>query len=73
MDRRTDRERDRDRQTCTNVNHQTSLFDNLRRERERLLEFSKAFDKVPHRRLAAKLHHYGVNMADRVDGEFLPP
>ena len=25
-----------------------------------LLDFSKAFDKVPHRRLAAKLHHYGV-------------
>ena len=25
-----------------------------------LLDFSKAFDKVPHRRLAANLHHYGV-------------
>jgi hypothetical protein len=25
-----------------------------------LLDFSKAFDKVPHERLAAKLHHYGV-------------
>ena len=25
-----------------------------------LLDFSKAFDKVPHKRLAAKLHHYGV-------------
>ena len=25
-----------------------------------LLDFSKAFDKVPHRRLATKLHHYGV-------------
>ena len=24
------------------------------------LDFSKAFNKVPHRRLAAKLHHYGV-------------
>jgi hypothetical protein len=25
-----------------------------------LLDFSKAFDKVPHRRLSTKLHHYGV-------------
>ena len=25
-----------------------------------LLDFSKVFDKVPHRRLADKLHHYGV-------------
>ena len=25
-----------------------------------LLDFSKAFDKVPHERLAVKLHHYGV-------------
>jgi hypothetical protein len=25
-----------------------------------LLDFSKAFDKAPHERLAAKLHHYGV-------------
>jgi hypothetical protein len=25
-----------------------------------LLDFSKAFDKVSHERLAAKLHHYGV-------------
>ena len=25
-----------------------------------LLDFSKAFDVVPHERLAAKLHHYGV-------------
>jgi hypothetical protein len=25
-----------------------------------LLDFSNAFDKVPHERLAAKLHHYGV-------------
>ena len=25
-----------------------------------LLDFSKAFDKVPHQRFAAKLHHYGI-------------
>ena len=25
-----------------------------------LLDFSKAFDKVSHERLAAKLHHYGI-------------
>ena len=53
-----------------------------------LLDFSKAFDKVPHHRLAVKLHHYGVRgktlewirsfLADRtqqvvVDGETSKP
>ena len=25
-----------------------------------ILDMSKAFDKVPHERLALKLHHYGI-------------
>ena len=25
-----------------------------------LLDFSKAFDNVPHQRIASKLHHYGI-------------
>ena len=53
-----------------------------------LLDFSKAFDKVPHKRLATKLHHYGIRdqnlswiksfLADRnqqvvLDGKSLSP
>ena len=25
-----------------------------------ILDFSKAFDRVPHRRLLMKIHHYGI-------------
>ena len=36
---------------CLNRTSQTDIL---------MLDFSKAFDKVPHQRLAAKLHHYGI-------------
>jgi len=42
------------------VNDIASSLDNSQQIDAILLDFSKAFDKVPHRRLALKLRHYGV-------------
>lgn len=36
------------------------IFDNTGQTDIILLDFSKAFDKVPHRRLMHKLHHYRI-------------
>ena len=44
-----------------NVNKQTDVL---------LLDFAKAFDKVPHERLCKKLSHYGVG-GPRWIGNFL--
>ena len=42
------------------INELANGLDNSQQIDGILLDFSKAFDKVTHRRLADKLHHYGV-------------
>ena len=55
----------RKRQSCesqliTTVHELASWLDKSQQINANLLDFSKAFDKVAHRRLANKLHHYGI-------------
>ena len=47
-------------QLILTINDLAKALDNSQQIDGILLDFSKVFDKVPHRRLAAKLHHYGV-------------
>ena len=47
-------------QLILTINDLAKGLDNSQQIDGILLDFSKAFDKVPHRRLAAKLQHYGV-------------
>ena len=47
-------------QLILTINDLAKGLDNSQQIDGILLDFSKAFDKVPHRRLAAKLHHYSV-------------
>ena len=47
-------------QLITTVHDLTSGLDKRQQIDAILLDFSKAFDKVAHRRLATKLQHYGI-------------
>ena len=47
-------------QLITTVHYLASGLDKRQQIDAILLDFSKAFDKVAHRRLATKLHHYGI-------------
>ena len=47
-------------QLIITINDLARRLDNSQQIDGILLDFSKAFDKVPHSQLAAKLHHYGV-------------
>ena len=47
-------------QLIMTVHDLVSGLDNSQQIDAILLDFSKAFDKVPHKRLRLKLHHYGV-------------
>ena len=47
-------------QLIMTINDLASGLDNSQQVDAILLDFSKAFDKVPHRRLELKLRHYGV-------------
>jgi hypothetical protein len=47
-------------QLIITINDIANSIDNRKQTDVILLDFSKAFDKVPHRRLMNKLHHYGI-------------
>ena len=47
-------------QLITTIHDLASGLDKRQQVDAILLDFSKAFDKVAHQRLAAKLHHYGI-------------
>ena len=47
-------------QLILTVNDLTKSLDDRKQTDIVLLDFSKAFDKVPHKRLLGKLHYYGV-------------
>ena len=48
-------------QLITTINDLAKGIDNRQQIDAVTLDFSKAFDKVPHHRLGMKLHHYGVS------------
>ena len=48
------------RQMITLVHELADSLDNSRQVDMIILDFSKAFDRVPHQRLLKKLHYYGV-------------
>ena len=54
------RNRSCESQLILTINDLAKGLDNSQQIDGILLDFSKTFDKVPRRRLAAKLHHYGV-------------
>ena len=47
-------------QLVTLVHDLTSAMDKRTQTDMVILDFSKAFDRVPHRRLLRNLHHYGI-------------